>query len=233
MKGNTTMKRIKNVMVVSILAIITATVFGCKKENEVNVVSNEQTLRKPIAVYDNNSGLITTLIDVETLNTKFNVFSHTNKNLSTRFVTESVEVLDSVPRNKDVAGEIKITVLDTEGEYSYSIWCMNSFVVKDVKEQQVDYYLDETVENGNYDFAFKDGDTYYVASLVCDSLSIHEVDSLDYGCRPKWAFMCRSRNCEDECTKGGVWYSSWCHRCILDNGDCEEMGLLSYVVSWL
>ena len=233
MKGKTTMKRIKNVIVVAILAIITATVFGCKKENEVNVVSNEQYLRKPIAVYDNNLGMITTLIDVEDLNTKFNESFFTNKNLDNRFITESVEVLDSVPRNKDVAGEIKITVLDTEEDCSYSIWCMKSFVVKDVKEQQVDYYLDEDVANGNYDFAFKEGDIFYVADFVGDSLSIYEVDSLEYACRPKFAFMCKSKNCKDHCTKGGEWYSSWCHRCILNNGVCEEMGLLSYVLSFL
>lgn len=123
--------------------------------------------------------------------------------------------------------------LDTEEECSYSIWCMKSYVVKDVKEQQVDYYLDEDVANGNYDFAFKEGDVYYVADFVGDSLSIHEIDSLDYGCRPQFAFVCKSRNCEDNCTKGGDWYNAWCHACPLSNGDCEEVGMISHLLSYL
>ncbi len=232
MKGITTMRKTKNVMVVILLAVAAATVFGCKKENEVNVVSDEQYLRKPIAVYDNNSGLITTLIDVEALNMKFYESFHTNKNLDNYFVIESVEILDSVPRNEAVRGEIKITLLDTEEECSYSIWCMKSYVVKDVKEQQVDYYLDEDVANGNYDFAFKDGDNYYVADFVGDSLSIYEVDSLDYGCRPKFAFFCKSRNCGDHCEKDGSWYNAWCDRCRLPNGVCEEMGVIQHLLSF-
>lgn len=227
------MKRIKKLMIVVVLAAIVTVVFGCKKENETNIVSSEQNLRKPVAIYDNNTGLITTLIDVEAMNVVFNQSSNTNKDLSNRFVTESVEVLDSVPCDKDVAGEIKIIVLDTDDECSYTIWCMKSFIIKDVKEQQVEYYLDEDVANGNYDFAFKEGNTYYVADFVDDSLSIHEVDSLDYGCRPKFMFFCRSRNCEDNCTKGGDWYSGWCRRCPLENGDCEEMGIISWLLSFI
>ena len=226
------MKKTKIATLIVVLAVIAAPIYGCKKDNKDNVVPNEQYLRERIAVYDNNSGLMTTFIDAEAMNTKFYESSHSNRNLSNRFVTESVEVLDNEPHNKDVAGEIKITILDTEEECSYSIWCMNNYVVKDVKEQQVDYFLNEDVANGNYDFAFKEGETYYVAGIVGDSLSIHEVDSLDYGCRPKYAFMCKSRNCGNECTRGGEWYSSWCHRCIFDNGDCEEMGLLSYLLSF-
>lgn len=110
---------------------------------------------------------------------------------------------------------------------------MKSFVVKNVKEQQVDYYLDKDVENGNYDFAFKEGDTYYVADFVGDSLSIYEVDSLEFACRPKFAFVCKSTNCENHCEKDGEWYSAWCSRCPLPNGDCEEMGLVSYLLSLL
>ena len=233
MKGITTMKKTNNVLMVMVMALMVSSIFGCKKETEVNAVSSVQNPRKPIAVYDNNSGMITTLIDAEALHTKFFESFRTSKDLANRFVTESVEVIDSVPRNKDVRGEIKITLLDTEEEFSYSIWCMKSYVVKDVKEQQVDYYLDEDVANGNYDFAFKDGNTYYVADFAGDSLSVYEIDSLDYGCRPKIAFMCMSKNCGNHCTKSGEWYSSWCDRCPLPNGDCVEKGLLGYILSSL
>ena len=218
-------------MVVAIFAIIVATIFGCKKDNEVpcTEANDNNGQRNPIAVYDNNSGMITTLINVEALTTKFNKSFLTNKNLDNCYVAESVEVLDSMPYNKDVRGELKITLLDTEEECSYSIWCMKDYVVKDVKEQQVDYYLDENVENGNYDFAFKEGELYYAADFVGDSLSIHQIDSLDYGCRPKILFICKSRNCEDLCSKGGKWYSSWCRRCPTD-GDCEEMGIIAIIL---
>ena len=81
MKGNTTMLNIKNVMMVAILAIIVATIFGCKKDKETpsTEANDNNGQRNPIAVYDDNSGMITTLVDAETLTTKFSKPFLTNK----------------------------------------------------------------------------------------------------------------------------------------------------------
>ena len=226
------MKKFRVFMGVLALTVVVGTIFGCKKGNEVNVVSNEQDDRKPIAVYDNNSRVITTLVDVEALNTIFNEPSLANKELTNRFVAESIEVLDSMPRNKNVRGEIKITLLDTEEECSYSVWCMNSYVVKDVKEQRVDYYLDENVANGNYNIAFKNEDIYYVANIVGDSLSsIHEVDPLDYACVPWVLFTCRSVDCTNQCDKQGTFLHASCKPCPFPDGECNEEGTLPTIIT--
>ena len=218
-----------------VAAIVAVVLVGCKKEKETpkTETNDSNVQRKPIAVFDNNSELITTFINTEAVNKKLKESFFVHKDNANRFVVESVEVLDSVPHNKDVKGEIKFTILDTEEECSYSIWCMKGYVVKDVKEQQVDYYLDENVENGNYDFAFKEGNTYYAADFVGDSLSIHEIDSLDFGCRIRILFICKSENCGDQCSKAGSWYSNWCRICRLPNGKCREMGIIEFLFDYL
>ena len=153
-----------------------------------------------------------------------------DKDDASRFVVESVEIIDSLPRDENVAGEIKITILDTEEEYSYSIWGMKSFIVKDVQEDKVDYYLNDDLANGIAEFAFKGGDIYYVASRVGDSLSIHEVDSLTYVSTPWIIFYCKSINCLSSCEKGGQWYLGWCRQCPYNNGQCSQESILPIVL---
>lgn len=223
------MKKFRILMKAAALALLAATVLGCEKQNELGI-NNDSNYRNPIAVYDNTSGLITTFIDAEAINEKINDSFLTLKNETNRFVLESVEVLDSVPRNKDVTGEIKITVLDTDDEYSYSIWCMKSFVVKDVKEQQVDYYLDENVANGCFDIAIKVEDTYYVANYVGDSLPIHEVDSMEYGCHPWVLFTCRSIDCINSCDKQGTALHAHCKQCPYSSGECNEESYIPAII---
>ena len=214
-------------MVVTVVAMV---LVACKKEKSTEVAlqtaETEEITSNPIATFDNASGEIRTFVDPVLLTEKLNE-SYFIKGESNPYVVESVSVLDTMPRNTDVGAEIKITLLDAEEECSYSIWCMKSFVVKDVKEQQVDYYLEDNVANGNFDLAFKEGSTYYVANIVGDSLSIHEIDSLDFGCRPWIVFICRSKNCENKCEKTGSWYNAWCCRCPFPNADCVEKNILS------
>ena len=226
------MKKLRYILATLMVAAIVAVVFvGCKKEKETpvqeasnnsdNQPNTEVVERKPIAVLDNNSGLINTFISVEAINEKLNESHSVFKGDANRFVVETIEVLDSVPHDKDVKGEIKIIILDTEEECSYSIWCMKSFIVKDVKEQQVDYYLDENVANGNFNIAFKEGDTYYIADFANDSLSIHKVDPLDYGCYPWYIFTCRSVDCLNSCDKEGTAFHASCKRCPYSDGECN------------
>ena len=224
------MKRFKIAIKVLLLALIVFTNSSCKKETKVNEVSSEQYFRNPIAVYDNHSGLINTFVDADTINKKLNEKFLKDKDDASRFVVESVEIIDSLPRDENVAGEIKITILDTEEEYSYSIWGMKSFIVKDVQEDKVDYYLNDDLANGIAEFAFKGGDIYYVASRVGDSLSIHEVDSLTYVSTPWIIFYCKSINCLSSCEKGGQWYLGWCRQCPYNNGQCSQESILPIVL---
>ena len=208
-----------------VAAIVAVVLVGCKKEKETpkTETNDSNVQRKPIAVFDNNSELITTFINTEAVNKKLKESFFVHKDNANRFVVESVEVLDSVPHNKDVKGEIKFTILDTEEESSYSVWCMKSFIVKDVNEQKVEYYLDENVANGNFNIAFEEGDTYYVADFIGDSLSIHEVGPLEYGSCPWYIFTCRSTNCANSCDKQGTALHAYCKPCPYSNGgECNS-----------
>ena len=215
------MKNLKYIMSTLMVALAVAVVFvACSKEKENG--ADLPSDRKPLATYDTNAGTMTSLIDINTLNVKLNKFYATRGDAD-RYVIESAEVLDSVPRNKDVRGEIKITILDTKEECSYSIWCMNSFVVKDVKEHQVNYYLDENVANGNFNIAFKERDNYYIADFVGDSLSTHNVDPLEYGFCPWYIFTCRSTDCLQNCDKEGTAWHAYCRPCssYFVGGECN------------
>lgn len=214
--------------------VVAVAFFACNKETEtgaaIQTPETEEVVKKSIAVFDNKSNLITTFVDAEAINTKLDEHFHALKNNANRFVVESVVVLDSVPRNKEVLGEIRITLLDTEKECSYSIWLMKSFVVKDVKEQQVDYYLDDNVANGKFDIAFKAENAYYVADFVGDSLSIHEIDILDYSCHPWVSFYCRSIDCTNQCDKNGSALNAWCKQCPYHDGQCKEESVIPTVI---
>ena len=212
------------------LAMVAATVIACTKQNGLDT-NNDTNHRNPIAVYDNNTRLITTLIDAEAINEKNDKSFFALKDDANRFVVESVEVLDSMPRNKNVNGEIKLTVLDTDDECSYSLWCMKSFVVKDVKEQQVDYYLDDNVASGNYNVAFKVQDKYYIADFIGDSLSIQEVDFLEYSCTPWVFFSCRSVDCTNQCDKTGTLFNATCKQCPYHDGQCIEESTVGTIVT--
>ena len=224
------MKKFRILMRAVALVLVAATVLSCEKQNGSGT-NNDSNNRSPIAVYDNNTGLITTLIDAEAINEKIDESFLGLKDDANRFVIESVEVLDSVPRNKNVNGEIKLTVLDTDDECSYSLWCMKSFIVKDVKEQQVDYYLDDNVANRNFNVAFKVQDKYYIADFIGDNMTVHEIDSLDYSCTPWVFFWCRSIDCTNQCDKTGTLFNATCKQCPFHDGQCIHESAVGTIIT--
>ena len=223
------MKKFKVLTRALALTMVFATIIGCQKQKGSDTYIN-QNYKKPIAMFDNSSGLITTFIDANAINEKVGEESVVIKDDANRFVLESVEIIDSVPRNKDVAGEIKLTLLDTEEECSYTIWCMKNFVVKDVKEQQVNYYLEDNVANSSFNVAFKVQDICYIADFVGDSLSLHEVDNMDYGINPWVLFWCRSVDCTNQCDKAGTFFHAYCKPCPFHDGQCNEDSALPTII---
>lgn len=228
-------------MATLMVALVVVVVFvGCKKEKETpaqgvnnnseNQPNTEVVEKEPIAVFDKNTGTMTSLVDINSINTKMKEVYATRGDAD-RFVIESVEVLDSVPFDKNVAGEIKIIILDTENECSYSIWCMKSYTVKDVKERWVDYYVDEVVASNNFDFAFKSIDRFYVANFDGNTISTHEVDPACFSLNPKIMMYCKSVNCEDRCVKAGSSWHAYCKQCPLPNGSCMEESYTSDVIA--
>ena len=235
------MKNLKYIMATLMVALIVAVVcVACNKDKETpvqeannnseNEPNTEVVERKPIAVFDKNTGVMTTLIDINSLNAQMKEF-YASRGDTDRYVIESVEVLDTVPYDKNVTGEIKIIILDTEDECSYSIWCMKSYTIKDVKEHRVDYYVDEIVASGNFDFAFKSIDRYFVANFDGNTISAHEVDPECFSLNPKIMMYCKSLNCEDRCVKAGSSWHAYCKQCPLPNGSCMEESYTSDVIA--
>ena len=191
------------------LAMVAATVIACSKEKETKVAqqTTENNERKPIATYDNATGQMTYHFDMSEIQQKMNAGENA-KTEQDRYLVESIVVLDNAPSDINVMPEIKITILDTEEECSYTTWCMDYFTDKRVSTTSTSYYLDEEVASKNFNCYTTNGTNYQI-TFVNGGITITEDPSIpDYTFRPKWFFTCRSENCS--------------------NGNCEKIKLADY-----
>ena len=122
--------------------------FACNKEKEpaAQQPTEVEAARKPIATFDNATGQMTYHLDVSKVQQKINACESARTGQD-RYVVESILVLDNDPSDSDVLPEIKITILDTEEECSYTTWFMDYFTDKRVSPTSTSYYLDEEVAN--------------------------------------------------------------------------------------
>ena len=230
-------KKMKFVATVATLLIAAAGVITFEACNKTNKTSVEPTTvqinRKPVATYDHNQGTMTYSFDLEKINADFNrSMSKTNES---RYIVESIEILDDDPTDAEVRPEIKIVVIDTEEEVFYSTWFMESFATKNVNSGNTYYYLDEDVEIGIYTFVSQDGDVFYQYSVNGNNYSKQESNPAMYSSfRPKWTFTCRAANCQvGQCEKykeGDYWYT--CTPCT-GNGQCERVGIIDIIIEIL
>lgn len=208
------------------LAMVAATVFACTKDKETNVAQQatetKEAARKPIATYDNATGQMTYHFDMSKIQQKLNE-SKDAKTCEDRYVVESVEVLDNEPNNPSVLPEIKITVLDTEEEKTSTMWLMQCFTEKEVRQNATTYYADAEVRARVFEFGYRYGEQYYKVSVNGDDVVTSEIDSpLCLGSRPKFLLRCNSSNCADQCEKTGTFWNSYCKPCPRPNGQCVE-----------
>ena len=103
----------KKVLVCLLIGLAMLTT-SCKKNDE-NSNQNNSKSETPIAIYNNEKGIMTYNFDAEMLTIKINEqFVARNEQPSNRYIVESVQILDSLPSNSNVKPEIKIVILDTE-----------------------------------------------------------------------------------------------------------------------
>ncbi|MCQ2330340.1 MAG: hypothetical protein MJZ93_07300 [Paludibacteraceae bacterium] len=208
------------VAVAIVIATVATLLVSCRKENENTYGSNT---RKPLAVFNSNSNLMTTQIDIATFEQKLNSIIAA-KDDDTRYVVESIEVIDSVPSDSDIQSEIKLSILDTQTESGITFWLMDYFTEKVVSEQKTEYYMDEDVINGTYDYAYYENGTVFIVHVNKNgSYEVEEADSLLYNeFKPKWAIGCRTQSCVPTCNKIKIEDYHWsCTVCT--SGTCQEV----------
>ena len=227
------MKNLKYIMATLMVALIVAVVcVACNKDKETpvqeannnseNEPNTEVVERKPIAVFDKNTGTMTSLIDIDTLNAKLNEVCAT-RGEANRYVFESIEVLDSVPFNNEIMAVIKVVILETETESSNSAWFANGFIEKFI-ENNVYYYSDQKLTNGEFKYLTKKAEGTELVTLSNGVIinSIPVADSLlSYSNRPPqypWELECHRQNCGEGCqvSLDRPTYSYVCSRCNPD-----------------
>jgi hypothetical protein len=225
MKGTKKMKKFKILMGAVALIVGAATIIACNKEKETNLTQQamEETGRKLIATFDHSTGRMTCYFDVLELQQKLNEETST-KTIQDRYVIETVQLMDSVPLNQSVLPEVKVTVLDTEEETSYTMWLMRAFTEKEVQQNVTRYYAETSITTGVFEFGFRHEDKYYKVSVNGDDFVTTEIDQLEFSNNlPKIFLWCKRDDCANECTKGGSWWNAYCNPCR-DNqgGRCLE-----------
>lgn len=219
------MRKFRILMGVFALTVVAATIIACNKEKETNLTqqSTEETSCKLIATFDHSTDRMTYHFDILEMQQKLNEETAT-KTIQDRYVIETVQMLDSVPLNQSVLPEVKITVLDTEEEASYTMWLMRAFTEKEVRQDVTNYYAESSITTGVFEFGFRHENKYYKVSVNGDNFVTTEIDQLEFSNNlPKIFLWCRRDNCATECTKGGSWFNAYCNPCR-DNqgGRCLE-----------
>jgi len=226
------------VVALLMVAAIVVTFEACKKEKinfktQVSDVSNDA-----FAIFNSYSGVMKYNFELDNLNAKFN--NYVSKSDSTdRFIIESIDILDDMPNDARVYPEVKIVVIDTYEEISYSMWLLETFCSKQPGDTNTYYYIDNDIEMGVYEFSYYDeSDMLHVCNVNDNVFSDTIVDTMSYApFRPKWVFTCRSHNCAvGECEKvptglGNHHYT--CSPCNNPNAYCDRVGILRAILEFL
>ena len=216
----------KKVLLCLLTGVMMLTTY-CKKEEKTN--SDESTSEKTIAVYDNKTGVMTYNFDAEMLTIKINEQLAT-RGEQDRYIVESVQIIDSLPSNARVQPEIKVVILDTDDETSYSFWLMEFFTYKKISSSKTEYYLDDDVKSGVYEMAsahdgyiYKfhiNGESYLAEKIVDPQFS---TASEYIAMAPRWFIDCVAVNCEvGECHKQGSFWNADCGVCTPPNSTCTR-----------
>lgn len=232
---NKVMYKLNNKILIALFTMIMLLV-SCKKNNEdFNPNENEIIDSKGILLATRNiqNGEIYYNYDLEELN--YSLHKRSNTSEYKDFILESMFIIDTLPISKTTHAEIKISVINTEKEESFTIWLMDNFIIKDVKEEYVEYFLSKNVKEGNYTMGTWGNNKTYIGTVYNDSLTIETIDGLCYAPRvPKWTISCKPTNCMKGCDKTKIDNHYWrCSNCEpgQENAKCEqgESWLLSFL----
>lgn len=200
------------------LTVVAAIVIACNKEKEFNVVQQttgtEKVVRKPIATYDINNGIMHDYFDLDFVNSII-IDNNGTKEVTNRFFVESEEIIDSVPSdcNSDIIR--KIVILDTEEEKTITCWCIGTFVDKKICADTVLYYVNEEVASGVYEFFMSSDDAIYVVYVNGSTYTIVEVEQVPETAMGKTIVFCVGMDCQSGCN---LTSDNNCSICISNPG---------------
>lgn len=214
------MKKIKYIVsTVIAVAVAALIIVGCRKENETSNIIEKQ----PIAKYNRENNTMSYYLDLNKISDNLNKETADSKGTTDRFLIESIEVIDEAYDDEEILPEIKVVIIDTEEEVSYTTWFIGDFTEKVVHNTITDYYLDSDVQKGKYEFASNNDDgTVSFCKVDNGKVEVDVVDNEALPRVPKWTISCKAVNCT-YCHKikiqehPNVWSCSEC-----TNGTCER-----------
>lgn len=205
------------------LAMLTT---SCKKNDEnSNEIRNIDSKCVLLATIDVQNGVINYKFNLDELSYKLNTIC--SKREYNDFILESMIIIDTLPTSMTARPEMKISVINTIKEESFTIWLMEDFIHKVVKDQSVDYYLSEDVKKGNYTMGTWGREKTYIGIVENNNLTIKTIDSLCYAQQrvPRWTISCKPTNCALGCKKTELSEHYWrCSNCEPGQVDakCEQ-----------
>lgn len=226
------MKKIKYIVsTVIAVAVAALIIVGCRKENETSNIIEKQ----PIAKYNRENNTMSYYLDLNKISDNLNKKTTNSKGTTDRFLVESIEVIDEAYDDEEILPEIKVVIIDTEEEVSYTTWLMGNFSHKDIDSSDTYYYFDDDVVAKHYEFVNYEDDKLYAFKVDGNTCTKKEVNPLTYSSfRPKWAFSCRATNCKvGECEKEKV--ADYCYTCgpCTPPGICKRVGLGQMIREWI
>lgn len=181
----------KKVLVCLLIGLAMLTT-SCKKNDE-NSNQNNSKSETPIAVYNNETGIMTYNFDAEMLTIKINEkFVARNEQPSDRFIVESSELINKNDNN--IFTTLKITYIDTEEETSTTAWLIDNFIKTEIRENKTYYYIDNEVQSNNYSFCYNVGRDVYIANVVNGFSSSRKWDGVSK-LPARWFVQCTGHNC--------------------------------------
>lgn len=220
------MKRVLNstLFIIIVLYVIT-TIIGCNKrsENDNSIIRpfDDEDVKRPIASIDLSTGKVSYSFDLNELSEKFNsTFKEED-----RFIIESFELEEnSILMNDSIYSALKIVIIDTEEEISYTHWLCDGFLETALENNHLDYYLSDSICDGNFSFISPDRGKHLLNTVQDGVLvSSNYIEQLDL-VPPifPWDLTCMTGEKCLECDKE-LWKLGW--HCSCTNGvygTCHE-----------
>jgi hypothetical protein len=219
------MKSVLEKIILLFIAVSLISIYGCNKDKEdehQNIQSyNAENVKKAIATLNTTTGNISYGFDIKALTEKVNSVTKEDD----RYIIESFELEPrSILMNDSIHPALKIVIIDTEEETTYTHWLCDGFLEKILDSNNIEYYLSENIYDGSFSFISPDDGKYRLSTvqdgLLVSSESVEHLDSFP----PifPWDLTCTTTNHCFQCGKD-FWKAGW--HCSCENGSygtCQE-----------
>lgn len=181
------MKKLVLCLFIGLMIVATS----CKKDETSN--QNNTTTEKPIAVYDNNTGVMTYNFDIDILTDKINEqYSHRDNNPSDQYILESVKLVNKKASNNYTT--LEMVLIDTKEETATTIWLIDDFIESKIIDNKTHYYISRKVLSNTYSFCYNIGKTIYIMDVTNGEFSSSEWNGRSM-LPPRWFVTCTGHNC--------------------------------------